>query len=58
MPTDITLTLPAEYFDALSEIMATGFKYTGVNPRIRKELEAWWEAESEFIREEFDTGRE
>ena len=48
---DITVTLPAEYFDALSVVIATGLKQAGINPLIRKELQAWWVAEKEMIEE-------
>jgi hypothetical protein len=51
---DITVTLPAEYFDTLSVVMAIGLKHATINPLIRKELEAWWTAESEMIREELN----
>jgi len=52
---DITVTLPAEYFDALSVVMEVGLKHAGINPLIRNELRAWWKAESELIREEQDS---
>jgi hypothetical protein len=48
---DITVTLPAEYFDALSVVIATGLKQAGINPLIRNELRAWWTAEKEIIEE-------
>jgi hypothetical protein len=47
--TDITLTLPAEYFDTLSVVIAIGLKHATINPMIRKELEAWWSVERELI---------
>ncbi len=46
---DITLSLPAEYFDTLSVVMSIGLKHATINPLIRKELEAWWTAEKELI---------
>ena len=52
---DITVTLPAEYFDALSVVVEVGLKHAGINPLIRNELRAWWKAESELIREEQDS---
>ena len=51
---DITVTLPAEYFDSLSVVVSVGLKHAGINPLIRKELQAWWIAESEMIREELN----
>jgi hypothetical protein len=49
---DITLVLPAEYSDALSAVIAVGLKHASIKPLIRKELQAWWTAESEMIRDE------
>jgi hypothetical protein len=49
---DITVTLPAEYFDSLSAVISAGLKHAGINPLIRNELRAWWAAESEMILEE------
>ena len=46
---DITLSLPAEYFDTLSVVISIGLKHATINPKVRKELEAWWTAEKEFI---------
>lgn len=53
-PADIILTLPAEYFDTLAVIIENGVKYAAVNPLVRKELQAWWQAESGLIREEIE----
>jgi hypothetical protein len=55
---DITVTLPAEYFDTLSVVISTGLKYAGINPLIRRELMAWWTAESEMIREDLNDNSE
>lgn len=52
---DTTLTLPSEYFDALSAVIETGLKHAGINPLIRRELAAWWEAESELIRDDLSS---
>jgi len=49
---DITVTLPAEYFDALSVVISVGLHHAGINPLIRKELQAWWRAEKALIEEE------
>ena len=51
---DITLVLPAEYFDALSVVISTGLKHAGINPLIRNELRAWWVAEKEMIEEDIN----
>jgi len=48
---DITITLPAEHFDALSAVISSGLKHANIKPDIRKELQAWWVAESELIGE-------
>jgi hypothetical protein len=48
---DITLSLPAEYFDILSVVMEVGLKNASIDSRIRRELMAWWTAEKEMIQE-------
>lgn len=52
--TDITLSLPAEYFEALSEVMASGLDHAHIPSPIRHQLKAWWEAESQFIRDDLN----
>lgn len=49
---DITLVLPAEYFDALSATVTAGLKHASIKPEVRKELQAWWNAEKEMIENE------
>ena len=49
---DITVHLPAEHFEALSEVLRTGIQRANIDPQIRKELRDWWEAEKEFIKDE------
>lgn len=49
---DVTVHLPAEQFEALSEVLRTGIQRAKIDPQIRKELRDWWEAESEFIKDE------
>lgn len=46
---DVTVSLPAEYFDALSEVIAAGLKHAPIAPKLRHELQAWWSAEKELI---------
>ena len=46
---DVTISLPAEHFDALAAVISAGLKHASINPLIRKELQAWWIAESELI---------
>jgi len=46
---DITITLPAEYFDAQSAVFSAGLKHANIKAEARKELQAWWIAESELI---------
>lgn len=49
MPPDITITIPAEHFDALAAVISAGLKHACITAEDRKELQAWWIAESEFI---------
>ena len=49
---DITVHLPVEYFDSLSEVISTGLKYANIEESVREELKAWWQAESEYMRDE------
>ena len=46
---DITITLPAEHFDALAAVISAGLKHANIKSEVRKELQAWWIAESELI---------
>ena len=46
---DITISLPAERYDALAAVIASGLKHACISTEDRKELQAWWSAESEFI---------
>lgn len=49
---DIVVHLPAEHFSALSEVILMGLKEANISESDRDELSAWWQAESEFIRDE------
>lgn len=49
---DITINLPAEHYDVLSEVILTGLKRAKISSETRRELRDWWEAEREFILEE------
>jgi len=51
---DIALMLPVEYIDALLEVIDTGIQRAKINPAIRHELIAWWQAERNLIKEEID----
>lgn len=46
---DITIHLPAEYFEVLSEVFSVGLQRVKIKPQLRKELMQWWEAEKDFI---------
>ncbi len=46
---DITITLPAEHYDALAAVVSAGLKHACITAADRKELQAWWIAESELI---------
>lgn len=45
------IMIPAEYTDALLEIITTGLQRARINHLIRQELISWWEAEKELIME-------
>ena len=49
---DITVHLPGEHFEALSKVILEGLRRAKIDAQIRKELLTWWEAESEFIRDD------
>lgn len=55
---DITINLPAEYYDALLEVFAKGLKHAKIKREVRKELRDWWNAEREMIGEEMDKQNE
>jgi hypothetical protein len=46
---DITISLPAEHFDAVASVISAGLKHANIKAEVRKELQAWWVAESELI---------
>jgi len=49
---DIVVHLPAEHFDALSEVIFSGLQRANIDPKTRNELRDWWTAEKEFIEDE------
>ncbi len=49
---DISVNFPAEYFDALSEVIVTGLQKAKIKPEIRTALVEWWNAEREFVIDE------
>jgi hypothetical protein len=53
---DITITIPAEHYDALAAVVSAGLKHASINPLVRKELQAWWVAESELIGDAIEEG--
>ena len=52
--TDVTLTLPTEHFDALSAVISAGLKHAKIGAESRRELQAWWTAESDLIQSELE----
>lgn len=52
--TDVTINLPIEYFDDLSEVIHVGLQRTKLDPIVRSELKAWWDAEKEIAKEQID----
>ena len=54
--TDVTLTLPMEHFPVLSAVIHAGLKHAKIKPDTRRELEAWWRAESDLIQSEIELG--
>ena len=55
---DISINFPIEYFDALSEVISSGLQRAKLDPQVRKELIAWWNAEKEFIEDEISNNKE
>jgi 4-aminobutyrate aminotransferase-like enzyme len=52
--TDVTLTLPMEYLDTLSAVIQTGLQHTKIKAEVRRELDAWWQAEHDLIQSELE----
>lgn len=55
---DITINLPAEYYDALLEVFTKGLKYAKISNDVKKDLSNWWNVEREIIGEEIDKSNE
>ena len=53
-PSDITVHLPAEYFDALSEVIQVGLQRAKIDSKTRTALVSWWRAEHDFVADEVD----
>ena len=49
-PTDITVNLPTEYLNTLSEVIRTGLLRAKLTAKEKEDLTDWWDAEQEFIR--------
>lgn len=47
---DVSLMLPAEHINDLLEVISIGLQRAKLSPQKRKELMAWWDVESEYIR--------
>jgi hypothetical protein len=52
-PLDAAVHLPIEYFAALSEVIRTGLNHANITQEEKTSLSSWWDAEEEFLREEF-----
>ena len=51
---EITVYLPSEHFDALSEVMEVGLQKARIDHVTRKALVAWWDVEKSFIEDEIN----
>ena len=51
---EVSVYIPTEYFDELSEIIRVGLKESKISREARENLTGWWDAESDFIQEEID----
>lgn len=49
---DVSLMLPAEHFDALSEVIEMGLQRAKISQEARQSLASWWEAEKALISDE------
>lgn len=52
---DISVLLPAEYFEAFSEVIGMGLKRAKIEQEARANLAAWWEAEKTMIADEINS---
>jgi len=46
---DISVNLPVELLDSLSEVIKVGLQRAKIPPEDRKSLSSWWEAEHEIV---------
>lgn len=52
---DIALNIPSELLDPISEVIRMGIqRATKITPEQRKQIEAWWVAELQLIKDELD----
>lgn len=49
---DISLMVPAEHFDALSDVIEMGLQRAKISQEERDALSSWWEAEKAMMSEE------
>lgn len=49
---DISLMLPVEHFDALSDVIEMGLQRAKISQEERAALSSWWEAEKALMSEE------
>ena len=52
---DIAINIPSELLGPISEVIRMGIqRATNITPEERKQIQAWWEAEHQLIRDEMD----
>ena len=52
---DISINIPIEYLDALSDIISVGFQRSKIDTETKQQLIAWWDIEKEIIEEIINT---
>lgn len=55
---DVTISLPIEHLDALSAVISAGLQHAKIKSEVRREIQAWWSAESELIQSELELSDE
>jgi hypothetical protein len=51
---DVSVLIPAEYFEAFSEVISAGLQRAKITQAERTNLVAWWEAEKAMMSDEIN----
>lgn len=51
---DVSVLIPAEYFEAFSKVISAGIQRAKITQEERTSLDAWWEAEKAMMADEIN----